>query len=68
MMATAEVLVTARSIAEATSLEPETILQLARENRIPAYRLGRKIVRFRLSEVLGALEASRNSGKTEVQQ
>lgn len=50
---------TAAEVANHLRVSPETILQWAREERIPAYRASRKAIRFDLSEVLAAIRSGR---------
>lgn len=39
-------------------LKPDTIISWARQGRIPAHRFSRKVIRFRLSEVIATLGAA----------
>ncbi len=60
-----EPLLTAREIAAAVRLEPQAVLLLARKGVLPSIRLGYKTVRFRMSEVLAALDKARTGNFTE---
>jgi excisionase family DNA binding protein len=55
-------LLTAEEVAERLRLKPDTITIWARQGRIPAHRLTRKVIRFRLPEVIAALDAATASG------
>jgi excisionase family DNA binding protein len=57
-------LLTAAEMAEWLSVAPETLLEWVRAGRIPALRVGRKTIRFRLEDVLDALRGDR--GEKEV--
>jgi excisionase family DNA binding protein len=57
-------LLTAEEVAERLRLKHDTITTWARQGRIPAHRLTRKVIRFRLSEVLAALDAATAGGST----
>ena len=54
--------ITALEVGEKIRLTPDTILLLARRGRIPCYRMGRRIIRFRLHEVIASLEAAPSQG------
>jgi excisionase family DNA binding protein len=51
-------LLTAEEVADRLRVKPDTIVVWARQRRIPAHRLSRKVIRFRLSEVIESLEAA----------
>ncbi len=55
-------LLTAEQLAEKIGLHPGSILRMARDGRIPSYRSGHQVVRFKLIEVLNAMK-----GKPEVE-
>lgn len=50
-------LITAEELGAQLRLQPATVILWARQRRIPAHRLSRKVIRFRLPEVVAALEA-----------
>ena len=50
-------LMPARKLGPRIGVKPDTITLWARQGRIPAHRLGQRVVRFRMSEVVAALEA-----------
>jgi excisionase family DNA binding protein len=52
--------VTAKEIGAALRLDDKTVLRLARKGRIPAVRLGARVVWFNLDEVLAALDRPRS--------
>ncbi len=62
-----EPLSAASEISPTVRLKTSTILSLARRKVIPSIRLGRKTVRFRLSEVIAALDKANtaNSSRAE---
>jgi excisionase family DNA binding protein len=51
-------LLTAEEVADRLRVNPDTVAVWARRRRIPALRLSRKVIRFRLPEVIAALEAA----------
>ena len=51
-------LITAEELGARLRLKPDTVILWARQGRIPVRRLSRKVVRFRLPEVVAALEAA----------
>jgi excisionase family DNA binding protein len=51
-------LLTAEEVADRLRVKPDTIVVWARQGRIPARRLSRKVIRFSLSEVIESLEAA----------
>jgi len=53
---TIEKLITKKQVAEVLGIHPRTVTRLVTEGRIPVIRVGRTAVRFRLSDVLAALE------------
>ena len=55
-------LVKAKDVASNLNLSPETILKLARQERLPHYRIGKGSVRFRIEEVEAWLVQSRHAG------
>lgn len=54
-----EPLLTARQLAEVLGLSASTILDWFEADRIPGFKLGGRVVRFRLSEVEAWLEEQR---------
>ena len=60
-----EPLVTAREISLATGVKLFAIRKAVRQGAFPAYQLGNGRLRFRLSEVFAAIEASRSGGTNE---
>jgi excisionase family DNA binding protein len=58
---------TADEIATAVRLAPSTIHNFARIGRIPAVRVSRKTIRFRLDDVMAALAVPQNSARTEME-
>jgi excisionase family DNA binding protein len=48
--------VTAEELGAYLRLKPNTVVAWARQGRIPFQRLSRKIIRFRLADVVAALE------------
>ena len=50
---------TAEELGVRLRLKADTIVAWAREDRIPAIRLSKKVLRFRLADVLAALECER---------
>ena len=57
---------TADEIGARLRLNADTVLAWARQGRIPFVRLSPKVVRFRLADVVAALEAHQDSGRTGV--
>lgn len=49
-------LLTADELAERLKVQPRTIREWTREGKIPARRLSHKVIRYRLSDVVAALE------------
>jgi excisionase family DNA binding protein len=49
-------LLTAEEVADRLRVKPDTIIGWAREGRIPAHRLSRKVIRFRFDDLVAALE------------
>ncbi len=49
-------LLTADEVGQRIQVRPETVLAWSRKGRIPALRISPKVVRFRLADVLSALE------------
>lgn len=58
-------LLTAEEIGSHLSLRASTINMWARQGRIPAHRFSRKVIRFRLPEVMSALEQAESAQPTE---
>jgi excisionase family DNA binding protein len=56
---------TAEEVGAHLRLNADTVLGWARQGRIPFVRLSRKIVRFKLADVVAALEASQNVATAE---
>ena len=54
-------LLTADEVADRLRVKPDTVVVWARQGRIPAHRLSRKVIRFRLQEVVEALDAAAQS-------
>ena len=48
-------LVTTWALADHLRVEPDTIRRWVRLGRIPVYRVGQKVLRFSLDDVIGAL-------------
>ena len=55
-----EPLVKSYAIAEILDVSSRHVLMLSERGEIPSYRLGRRCIRFRISEVMDALGVSRN--------
>ena len=53
-----ERLVNARILAELLSISERQVLRLAAEQRIPSIKVGLRSVRFRVSDIMAALEAA----------
>ena len=51
-------LLTAEELGARIRLKPDTIVSWARQGRIPSLRLSRKVIRFRLTDVVAALEGT----------
>ena len=49
-------LISAEQLADLLGLDKQTVLRLAREDRLPCYRVSRKTVRFDVAEVLQLLK------------
>jgi len=49
-------LITKRQLADYLQVHPRTITRLVAEKRIPCIKVGKSSVRFRLADVLDALE------------
>ena len=49
-------LLTAAEVGKRIKVRPETVLAWSRKGRIPTLRISPKVVRFRLADVLAALE------------
>ena len=65
-----EQLWTVEEVAEYLRLQPETVRAKARKGEIPAYKIGKRIWRFYLSEINAWLKLSdeyRNYRKTDVE-
>lgn len=56
MMTRRDTLLTADDLAEILAVRPITVLGWYRKGVIPGIRLGHKIIRFNLTEVVNALE------------
>jgi excisionase family DNA binding protein len=54
---------TADEIASRLGIKPSTIRAWARQGRIPTHALSHKVIRYRLHEVIEALEASSRKRK-----
>jgi excisionase family DNA binding protein len=52
---------TAEEVGARLRLKANTVVAWARRGRIPFLRLSRKIIRFKLADVVAALEDARNS-------
>ena len=51
-----EALITKKTLAELLNVHPRTLTRMMNEGRLPFLRVGKVAVRFRLSDVLVALE------------
>jgi excisionase family DNA binding protein len=49
-------MLTAEEVADRLRVKPDTIVVWARQGRIPAHRLSRKVIRFRFDDLVAALE------------
>jgi excisionase family DNA binding protein len=52
-------LMTAAEVADSLKISAETVRAWCRRGRIPGHRYSHKVLRFRLGEVVAALEAAR---------
>jgi len=59
---------TAEEIGSRLRINADTVLAWARRGRIPHVRISQKIIRFRLTDVVAALETPRDSETTEAGQ
>jgi excisionase family DNA binding protein len=57
-------LLTAEEVADRLRLKHDTIMIWARQGRIPAHRLTRKVIRFRIEDVVAALVGEADRGET----
>jgi excisionase family DNA binding protein len=57
--------VTAEEVGTYLRLKSNTVVAWARQGRIPFYRFSRKIIRYRLADVVAALEICRSPDKAE---
>jgi excisionase family DNA binding protein len=53
-------LLTAEEVADRLRVKSDTIVVWARQGRIPAHRLSRKVIRFRFDDLVAALEREVN--------
>jgi excisionase family DNA binding protein len=54
-----EELMTSREVAEILGMSTHTVLDMAQDGRLPSFKLGGKVVRFRKSEIATWIETQR---------
>lgn len=61
-----EQLLTAEELAERLQVTRETVYEMARTEQVPAYRVGKTLLRFSWPEVLAALRIGSVTGELSV--
>jgi excisionase family DNA binding protein len=56
-VATSDDLLTRKLLADFLRIKPRTVSEWTRSGRIPAVRISRKVIRYRLADVLAALQS-----------
>jgi excisionase family DNA binding protein len=60
MSAIDDPLLTTREVAEMLAVSPDSVIRMWKAGELPGFRLSSKVLRFRRSEILAALEQLRN--------